>query len=677
MTGYDHSEDTSFSDALELTWVKVWLHFGPQALEPTDEAVAESVSKILDRLGSRDEEGAAHRAELLQQFQNMVVTVEDFEQFCKTGFDAGRTRIGEEGQEQAVEIPASEMIEDDAAPADTDLDLTPERDRGVTEGISFLESIRQEIEAAAREHEGESAELFLETTPQEVADAVGEVTLLGDELVVVEYDENRAHLYILCFADPDTGRVLTAHVDEETGQASPGADFESYLQGLLDELPVRGGMSATEDSFMVHGPVTYLGEELVLDPDFRAVALVEMSASDLLLKSGEAGLTEPVSTIPESEGWTYVVSSAQTIIDLLGSVMRPAVIAQVTDTFHKLAFVMPGAQGSWERSVETGSWASFLTRVAGEYEDSGESGASFSLVWGAQKEILKHVPQGSEAQDMLWELPGLLPEPLLGVQKSDEVDNLTWIYGLDEGESRRLRQYVEDSEREIGMESVLQLLGLSADLMKLADGSRALGEFQELRSWEPDMTAHQTAHQALQAYPNGADRLSQVQRVFYENPWLYLAEGALHLGASGVLAARARRQFLRGQSAKTSAGAAALLAALGIADLAMSATRSRVKQDGFGVLLPDAIFEAKAQKHWFQELKEQVEKEKNREAGIVHTSQTPVHANGVVKKGQLEPVSSEQASDAERASSAEQVPVTEQVVQKAKSAAQKFLRKFF
>lgn len=682
---FEHHEASFDADALELSWVKVWLHFGPQALEPSDEAVAESVSKILDRLGEADEAGSAHRAELLEKFQNMVVTVEDFEEFCKTGFDADRARIADD-EAQVVDIPASEMLDDGEVATDAEVDLTPESLRDVAEQMSFLETIKQEIEKAAREHEDETEELFLDTTVEQVLEGIRERALISDELLVVEHDDTHVNLYVLCLSDEEAGKIFAAEVDSETGEATAGQPFDDFLQNLLDELPVRGGMSATEESFMARGPVTYLGEELVLYPDYRAVALVEMSASDLLWKTREAGLTEPINTIPESEGWTYVMSSAQTVIDLLGFTMRPAVVAQVSDTYHKLGFIMPGNSEDRPPSKDADemSWAEYITHITGEYEDTGASGASVSLVWGAQKEILKYVPQGSDAQDMLWELPGLLPEPLVGVQKNDEVENLTWIYGLDEGESRRLRQYVEDQDSEIGMESVLQLLGLSSDLMYLANGSKEPADFVGARAWEPDMPLYKAVTEDFQTYPNGTDPLSRVKRAYVDNPWLFLVDGAVNLGASGFLVARARRQFMRGQSARATGSAAAILAAMGVLDFAVSLAQSKQKNQGtgFGVLIPDAVLENSKDSDWFKRLKEDVEAEKNKEMGVVHTSETPVHANGVVRRDETgrvlepNPTSLDENTDDEKTQN-EEKGRAEQAAEKAKDVAKKFLRKFF
>lgn len=668
---FEHHSDA----ALELSWAKVWLNFGPQALEPSDDAVAQSVSKILERLDEVDETDSAHRLELLKKFKNMVVTVEDFEEFCKTGFDADRARIGDDAA-QAVEIPASELLDDDDAELETEVDLTPESLRDESENISFLETIRQEIEKAALEHEGDTGELFLNTSVDDVREAIRVKAEEQQALIVTEYDEAHANMYILCLSDDEQQVLYVADIDETTGEETAGIAFDEFLQDFLDSLPVRGGTSATEDSFMARGPVTYLGEELVLDPDFRAVALVEMSASELLWSSREANLSEPISAIPESEGWTYVVSSAQTIIDLLGYLMRPAIVAQTTDTFHKLGFIMPGNKEDRPPSgdSEESDWVEYITHITGEYEDTGASGASVSLVWGAHKDILTHLPQGSDAQDMLWELPGLLPEPLLGVQKNDEVDNLTWIYGLDEGESRRLHQYVEDTDREIGMESVLQLLGLSSDLMYLANGSKDPRDFAGARSWEPDMPLYKAVSEDFQAYPNGTDPVSQVRRAYVDNPWLFLAEGAVNLGVSGVLAARARRQFVRGQSARTTGSAAAILAAMGLLDFALSVAQSKQKNGGYGVLVPDAVLENQKDNAWFQKLKDDVEAEKKKEAGIIHTSETPVHANGVPKRQQIEAAEEPKAPEEEQSSLKN---MTEQATEKAKNVAKKFLRKFF
>lgn len=183
--------------------------------------------------------------------------------------------------------------------------------------------------------------------------------------------------------------------------------------------------------------------------------------------------------------------------------------------------------------------------------------------------------------DYLWLLPGVLPEPLHEIRAAEEIDNLAWLYGLDEQTSKRLANYVNDMTSETGLESVIQVLQLPEELSNVAASEGSMQDYVGYREFTPEMTGMDLLKQTVTAYPNGSGPLNAVARELMARPWLVAADGAAALGAAGAFALWAARRAARGDNPKAALIAAAALGASGSAELVMASIYSKLKNVNF------------------------------------------------------------------------------------------------
>ncbi len=450
--------------------------------------------------------------------------------------------------EQEESISASEPAPDDLNDlhsADQDLDLTSEFDQRVREATS-----------------------------DDVVQSLLLASLDLPEVLVYESDEQHVDVYVLCIQEDD--QLLTARLNDQ-GKLETGIDFEEFASELMSELPTRGGLCAGEDSYRYSAPVTVLGEELSLDADSRIAALIELELPEVPLLVADTLVATPVGAVPADNGWSLISTDPVSMLNLLQKLAKPAIVAESNGVNHHLSFIVPGQSAQPAQSSQPAR-SQWMHRVVGDPNPkSTDSGAVIDLVWGAPKTITRYLPQNSYALETLWALPGVLPDPLNYVRINDEIENLTWVYGLDESTAKRLRNYVESSDSELGMESVLQLLALPDELAKIALGTLDLETLNGYRVFTPDMSLGRAMTESALAYPNGRDSFSALNRELIERPWIFAVDGMVQLTASSALALWAARRKARGDSSKVAAMGAVALLGSGVTELALSRAYRKLK----------------------------------------------------------------------------------------------------
>lgn len=415
---------------------------------------------------------------------------------------------------------------------------------------------------------------ILEASTEDVVQALLLTCIDRPEVIVYEAGENHVDLYVLTIEGTDD-LTLTAHLNEE-GKIQPGTELEEFAADLMEDLPVRGGLCATQDSYSYSAPVTALGEELVLDADAEVAALIELEPSAVPALVATSLTVGPVELAPADKGWSLISSDPISMVHLLQNLGKPAIVAESTEFTQHLAFVVPGGRQS--NSDTSGKISEWMNQVVGQpIPEEIDTGAVINLVWGPPKKQTRYLPRESFAVDTLWFLPGVLPEPLNFVQINDEIENLTWFYGLDESGVKRLRNYVENSDSELGMESVLQLLGLPSELSKVAQGRADMESLPGYRSFAPKLvSAENTDASAFLA--EAGESMTQISQILRQRPWIFTAEGVAQLSASGLLAFMAARRLYRGEPARLQAIFATVLAGSGISEIVLGRTIAKSEE---------------------------------------------------------------------------------------------------
>lgn len=550
-------------EQLITSWARISLDFGATGIE-----VAEA------------DEADTHEptAQLRQEIQDMIGVIR---QAAQANSSEKSTDAVMPSDEELTEEIFQRMLAD----AENNLDIPDaEKSTGGEEGekqlevsedlVSVTDGPSKQDDASAELLDPEIEREILEATSDDVVKALLLASVDRPEILVYEADAKHVDVFVLT-VEVEDDEFVTAQLGED-GVLRPGTNFEEFAAELMEELPTRGGLCATQDSYSYSVPVTTLGEELTLDADSEVAALIELEMPDVPALVAQSLTVGPVDVVPADNGWSLISCDPVSMLHILQNLGKPAIVAESTEYSQHLAFVVPGDNGRNEEP--TGDWSEWMNRVVGTpVPHDVDAGAIINLVWGPAKKQTRYLPRESFALDTLWLLPGILPEPLNFVQMNDEIENLTWFYGLDETASKRLRNYVESSDSELGMESVLQLLGLPLELSKVAQGRVDMESIPGHRSLAPHMSVAKVVSESVSAFPNGTDAVSQVQRVLRGRPWIFTADGVAQLGASGLLALAATRKLSRGESARVQAALAILLAGSGVSEIAIGRVYSKLK----------------------------------------------------------------------------------------------------
>ncbi|GGH58644.1 hypothetical protein [Rothia aerolata] len=578
-----HSGEPLSDDQFLTSWARISLDFGhsgievahdtePVADDPT-ERLRREIEQMIGAIRQSAKGDSSSTDPVVQRLEGMNVTPELLEEMLSAEAEADSIpdseRAADEPEEPRGLRPRAnnDMVVVDLTIPPTTPDAEDNAENDSAENGDTLEP--------SEDFDPEFDRRVSEASSEDVVQALVLASVDLPEVMVYEADEDHVDVFVLCLQLDDEAMV-TAHLGED-GKLTKGSDFEEFAENLLEHLPARGGLCATEDSYSVQAPVTVLGEELRLDADSLVAALIELEAPEVPTLVADTFVASPVSAVPADNGWTMISTDPVSMLNLLRSLAKPAIVAESNGTNHHLSFVVPGGHGR-ASGFEKGTWGEWMNRVVGDpVPDDTDSGAVIDLHWGAPKTLTRYVPQNSFALDTLWTLPGNLPEPLNFVRTNDEVENLSWIYGLDETATKRLRNYVEDSASELGMESVLQLLDLPDELSKIVLGQFDIETLAGHKIYFPDMGVGEVVKESLTAYPNGDDRLSSVSRQLMDRPWIFAVDGAVQLSASALLAGMAARRRARGQSARTAALGALALFGTGLAEFAVSRSYQKMK----------------------------------------------------------------------------------------------------
>lgn len=585
-----YSEPFSGDDSAldyETSWARISLDFGPRGYELAEEIAAESqkaqgdpaerIRREIQQMIEAVRGGAQNlaSADEVQKLDDMELTAEIFEQLCQgqTPEDIAALAESEEPADSCEALTDTDTDTDARADSQHSTDSEPTSD---TEGSDdSADSLATHIsDEEDNEHARAEAEMERRITEATAEDVVRELLLAAvdlPQLLVYESDETTVDVYVLCIHDGD--ELLTAEVDED-GTITTGQNFELFAADLMELLPTRGGICADQESYTVSAPVTEIGEELTVDADARCAALVEISMNELASQIGQVAVLNPVETAPARDGWVLLTSDAVSMVSLLSQLQRPSLVVSSTESSHQLSFLLP--QGV-ESEYEEGSVGRWMQQVVGTPSDD-DSGLVIDLFWGSPKVLTRYIPQGSVALDALWLLPGMLPEPLNYVRINDEIENLTWLYNLDGTEAKRLRNYIEDTASDTSMESVLQLLGHTIDVARVADDRADISMMPGYRSFEPDASAAQPLVEAVAEAKEGKGNSQELTKELTKRPWLFVADSAAQLGASGVLAVLAARKHARGDSARGVAFASAALASVGVTELVVARAFNKLQK---------------------------------------------------------------------------------------------------
>ncbi|GAA1742979.1 hypothetical protein HF984_08910 [Rothia terrae] len=567
----DRNFDPNFPQGqFETSWARISLDFGPLGYELVEEVVedtqnpADVIRQEIQQMISalKSVQGLPSESDI-QKLDHVDLTAELFEKLCET--------------KNVDELAA--LLDDDSEEVQTAQDVAEAHDQSEQMSEPPTVASADDSETELSEEERIDQELERRITEATSDDVVKELLLASvdmPQLMVYEADENHVEVYVLCTeADEE---LLTVEVNEK-GELSQGAPFELFAAELIEKLSTRGGICADQQSYTVSAPVTEIGEEMTLNADAKVSALIEIEMGELALHIAQVALLNPIDAAPTDHGWTLVTSDAVSVLSLVSYLQRPCVVAAVTENSHHLSFIFPGSSSPVAApEYDEGTWGDWMQKVVGVPGDDTESGVVIDLVWGVPKVLTRHVPQRSVALDTLWLLPGMLPEPLNFVRMNDEIDNLTWVYGLDDPTSKRLRNYVENYESDLGMESVLQLLGHTDDLAKVAEGRADISTFTGFKSFAPDMSTMKAIAESVTSYPSGDSALATAQRAAMDRPWILTVDGAAQLGASGVLAFIAARRRAQGNPARGTSFASAALASSGLTELIVARTFNRLQK---------------------------------------------------------------------------------------------------
>ncbi len=576
----DRNFDPNFPQGqFETSWARISLDFGPLGYELVEEVVedtqnpADMIRQEIQQMISalKSAQGLPSESDI-QKLDHVDLTAELFEKLCETKNVDELSALLDEKFEQQDET-ASGAKAQEGAHSGTDSDEIEPASENEPAELSEDERLDQEIERR-----------ITEATSDDVVKELLLASVDMPQLMVYEADKGHVEVYVLCTESNDD--LLTVEVDEK-GDFALGSSFEVFAAELMEKLPTRGGICADQESYTVSAPVTEIGEELTLNADAKVSALIEIEMGELALHIGQVALLNPIEAAPTDHGWTLVTSDAISVLSLVSHLQRTSVVAAATENSHHLSFIFPGnSEPVAMDEFDEGTWGQWMQKVVGSPGDDTHSGVVIDLVWGVPKVLTRHVPQRSQALDSLWLLPGMLPEPLNFVRMNDEIDNLTWVYGLDDSTSKRLRNYVENYESDLGMESVLQLLGHTDDLAKVAEGRADISTFTGYKSFAPDMSTMKAIAESVTSYPSGDSALASARRAAMERPWIFTVDGAMQIGASGVLAFITARRRAQGNPARGTSFASVALASAGLTELIVARTfnrlqKLRVEQDAY------------------------------------------------------------------------------------------------
>lgn len=411
-------------------------------------------------------------------------------------------------------------------------------------------------------------ELNWEITPQLAGylESVATVTAL-------ETDGRRAQLFVLCERVPGQASLRTVETDS-TGVLLPGVPLNEFLNqldalfpGAADLLPQKPGEDYHLASF------SQGTDSLSLDPHGVSAALVELSMADLATYMQPELMAGEVEAAPADKGWSLLTADPRTLANLLEAMNVPSIVAEQTLFGQNLTFVLPADS----TGPETGSVTDWVNQVMGT-PDSGLVGTVLTFSWSPLTKIGSALERvSSEVGNLVWSLPGLLPAPFRELAARDQLEQLIWLYGLDEQTANRLTNYVLDCESSDGLESTIHALELPEELLKVLTGAVHLDEFVGYRKFAPDMNGLERFKESVTAYPNGTDTLSTVSREIRERPWILTADATAQLGASGALALWAARRVAQGRSPRAALIAAATLGATGAAELVIARVYHRLQ----------------------------------------------------------------------------------------------------
>lgn len=403
------------------------------------------------------------------------------------------------------------------------------------------------------------------------------------DVTVYEMQGGRAQLYILCEQSQAGGALGTVHTNEE-GELFAGVALETFVDELVASFPDGRVQWVLDGSDFLHTADFSDGlDRLNLDPAGRCAALVELPMSELPGYMRPELMAGEVHAAPADKGWSLLHADSLTLGRLMQTMNVPAIVAEKTFFAQNLSFVLPS--DSAQEPAE-GSVTEWVNRALGT-PDTARVGAVLTFSWSATaKRGAVSLPFESPVGDMLWSLPGRLTDPHQDIVTGDNLDQLIWLYGLDEQATRRLTNYVMDGASAEGLESALHALELPEELLKVIEGSVLLADFVGYREFSPQMSGLDRLKESITAYPNGTDTLSAVSRELIQRPWLAAADGFAQLGASGALAVWATRRLVKGQSARGAAVAAAALGASGAAELVIARAYRKLHEKQAGLHEP-------------------------------------------------------------------------------------------
>ncbi|MEX3609694.1 hypothetical protein VVR12_01420 [Rothia sp. LK2588] len=576
-----HEESSAVDDQLATSWSRISLDFGPDGFTADDEAgepaedstqsvvrveienMINAIKRAAEESGDRENNGRGLAdldvtAEQLEKMLGQRVADDDSVPDSERGSDEGplegdavlKPRL--EDDTMVVDLATSPLLNQDAGDDDdnssTDTHATDEDDHDDQDE-------QADLDRRARE-----------ATSNDVVEALMLAAVKLPEVLVYEADDHHVDVFVLCVNHHD--EVLTAHLGEN-GKLHPGDAFEEFAAELMGQLPVRGGLCANEDSYLLSAPVTALGEELVLDADAYVAAYLQVPFEQLRQAVHTSDLMGPVDAAPVDDNAVLLTAPAAILLPLLSELRCAAVVTEVTEFNQHLAFVVPD---SFDHITEQVA----IEGIGSPDPEPSAAGTVIDLTWGAPKTLTRYLPQNSYAVDTLWLLPGNLPEPLNFVRMTDELENLSWVFGLNDSATKRLHNYVEDSASELGMESVLQLLDMPGELAKLSSETIEIESLENHEVLYPAAATYEDPLEGLGEIPPHA--LQAVRQQVQRRPWLMTLDGVAQLSVSGALAIFAARRRAQGLSARPATVGAAALLGTGLAELALSRTYIKVQE---------------------------------------------------------------------------------------------------
>lgn len=392
------------------------------------------------------------------------------------------------------------------------------------------------------------------------------------EVTAVETAQGHAQVYFLCESIPGVPlpRTVLAHSD---GRLRAGRPLNVVYRELCETFPGLEQHTGGLEIDYLHLANFSQGTDVVaLDPQGISAALVEASMADVAGHMKPTVFSGTVQAAPADRGWSLITADSRTLAALLQELNVPSIIAEHTFFAQNLAFVLPADSTVPVR----GSAADWASKVMGT-PDTPLMGTVLTFSWSPVKKVLSDSFQPTtDVGNLIWDMPGRLPDPYQELAARENLEQLTWFYGLDERTANRLANYVLDCGSTDGLESTIHALELPDELLKVLTGAVTLDEFVGYREFTPDTTGLGRLKQAVTAYPNGTDPVSSVSREILQRSWLMKADAAAQLGASGALALWAARRVSQGRSGRAAMVAAATLGALGATELVIARAHEKL-----------------------------------------------------------------------------------------------------